>query len=120
MGRGSGRRGSRGRSSRYSRLHARRSGSRFFRGLIRYRFLFRFRFRIGQSAKMFTHSYSGFNFNRAGMRLLLGNSGFRQIVDDGFCLDLEFASQFVDSDLIRIGHCPPGRLLVSVLVRNFG
>ncbi len=54
------------------------------------------------------------------MRFFLGDAGFGQIVDDGLCLNLELASQFVDSDLIRIGHCPPGRLLVSVLVRNFG
>jgi len=107
--------GSRGRSSRYSRLHARRSGSGFFRCLFRSRLLFRFRFRIGQSAEMFAHSYSGLYLNRAGMRFFLGNSGFGQIVDDGFCLDLEFASQFVDTDLIRIGHCPPGPLLVSAL-----
>jgi hypothetical protein len=82
--------------------------------------LFRFRFRIGERAKVIAHSYSSFFLNRAGVRLFLGNSGVGQIVNDGFCLDLEFASQFVDSDLIRIGHCPPGRLLFSVLVWNFG
>jgi hypothetical protein len=65
---------------------------------------------------MLANLYSGFYLNRAGVRFLLGNAGFRQIVDDGLCLDLKLASQFVDSDLIRIGHCPPGRLLVSVLV----
>jgi hypothetical protein len=78
--------------------------------------LFGRRFRVGECAKMFAHFYRGFYFDRAGMRLFLGNAGFGQIVNDGLCLDLELASQFVDSDLVRIGHCPPGRLLVSVLV----
>jgi hypothetical protein len=71
---------------------------------------------FGGGAKMLAHLHSGFYLDRAGMRFFLGNAGFGQIVDDGLCLDLELASQFVDSDLIRIGHCPPGRLLVSVLV----
>jgi len=69
---------------------------------------------------MLAHLYSGFYIDRAGMRFLFSNAGFGQIVNDGLCLDLELASQFVDSDLIRLGHCPPGRLLFSLLVRNFG
>jgi hypothetical protein len=108
----------RGRRRRRDRggLHASRSGGCVFGCFIRYRFLFRRYFRVGQGAKMFAHLYRGFYLDRAGMRLLLGNAGFGQIVNDGLCLDLELASQFVDSDLVRIGHCPPGRLLVSVLV----
>jgi hypothetical protein len=78
--------------------------------------LFRLHFGFGDGAKMLAHSYGGFYIDRAGMRFFLGNAGFGQIVNDGLCLDLKLASQFVDSDLIRIGHCPPGRLLVSVLV----
>jgi hypothetical protein len=105
----------RGRSGRCG-LHARHSGSGFLRCFIRYCLLFRFRFRVGQRAKVFAHSYGGFYFNRTGMRFFLGNSGFRQIINDGLRLDLELASQFVDSDLIRIGHCPPGPLLVPALV----
>jgi hypothetical protein len=96
-------------------LEASRPGGGFFGSLVRYRFLFRFCFRVGECAKVVAHLHRGFYFNRTGMRLFLGNSGFGQIVNNGFCLDLEFASQFVDSDLIRIGHCPPGRLLFSVL-----
>ena len=97
-------------------LHASRAGRGFLRCLIRYRLLFRRCFFIGERAKVFAHLYRGFYFNRAGVRFFLGDSGFRQIVDDRLRLDLEFASQFVDSDLIRIGHCPPGRLLLFVLV----
>jgi hypothetical protein len=97
-------------------LQASQSRGRFLRCLICYRFLFGLRFGFRQRAKMLAHLYRGFYLDRAGMRFFLGNAGFGQIVNDGLCLDLKLASQFVDSDLIRIGHCPPGRLLVSVLV----
>ena len=97
-------------------LHASRSGGCFFRCFIRYCFLFGRCFLFGECAKVIAHFYRGFYLNRAGMRLLLGDAGFGQIVNDDLCLDLELASQFVDSDLVRIGHCPPGLLLVSVLV----
>jgi hypothetical protein len=73
-------------------------------------------FLFGERAKVFAHFYRGFYFDRTGVRFFLGNAGLGQIIDDGLGLDLELASQFVDSDLIRIGHCPPGRLLFSVLV----
>ena len=107
---------SRGRRSYHGRLHASRSGGCFFRRLVRYGPLLGHCLCVGNCAKVLAHFYCGFYLNRAGMRFFLGNAGFGQIVDDGFCLDLEFASQFVDSDLVRIGHCPPGRLLFSVLV----
>jgi hypothetical protein len=107
--------GRRRRRSYHGGLHTSRSGRGFLRCLIRYRFLFRRGFFISERAKVFAHLYRSFYFNRAGMRFFLGDSGFRQIVDDRLRLDLEFASQFVDSDLIRIGHCPPGPLLLSVL-----
>jgi hypothetical protein len=111
--------GRRWRRSNHGGLHASRFGGSFFRSLIRNCLLLGLYFRLGGCAKVLAHSYSGLHFDRAGMRFFLGNAGFRQIVDDGFCLDLELASQFVNSDLIRICHCPPGRLLLSVLVRNF-
>jgi len=38
------------------------------------------------------------------MRLLFRYAVPRQQVNDGFGLDLEFAGQFVDSDLIYVGH----------------
>lgn len=100
----------------HSRLHARGSGRRIFRRLIRYRLVLGLRLGLSDRAKMLAHLYRGFHFNRTGMRFLLGDSSFGQIVNDGLCLNLEFASQFVDSDLIRIGHCPPGPLLFPVLV----
>jgi hypothetical protein len=78
--------------------------------------LFGLRFRFREPAKIFAHFDRGFYLDGAGMRFFLGNAGLGQIVNDGLCLDLELASQFVDTDLVRIGHCPPGLLLVSVLV----
>jgi hypothetical protein len=107
------------RRSYHSGLHASSSGGRLFRSLVRYCLLFGLCFRVGDRTKVLAHPYSGFYLNRAGMRFFLGNSGLGQIVNDGFCLDLELTSQFVDSDLIRICHCPPGRLLFALLVRNF-
>ncbi len=108
--------GRRRRRSDRSGLHASRSGGCIFRGFIRYCFLFGLCLCFGECAKVFAHLYRGFYLDRTGMRFFLGNAGFGQIVNDGLCLDLELTSQFVDSDLIRIGHCPPGRLLFSVLV----
>ena len=104
------------RRSHDGRLHASSSGGCVFRRLVRYRLLFCLRFCFGDCAKVLAHFYRGGHFNRAGMRFFLGNAGFGQIINDGLCLDLELASQFVDSDLVRICHCPPGRLLFSVLV----
>jgi hypothetical protein len=100
----------------HRRLHTSCSGSCVLRRLIRYCLLFGLRFGFGDGAKMLAHLYCGFHLDRTGMRFFLGDAGFGQIINDGLCLDLELTSQFVDSDLIRIGHCPPGRLLVSVLV----
>jgi hypothetical protein len=114
--RSGGRRNHGRRWSYYSGFHASRSGGCFFRRLIRYRLLFGLCLCVGDCAKVLAHLYRGGHFYRARMRFLLGNAGFGQIVDDGLCLDLQLASQFVDSDLVRIGHCPPGRLLFSVLV----
>jgi len=108
-------RGSRRRGN-HGGLHASRSGGCVLRRFIRYCFLFGRCFLFCECAKVFAHFYRGFYLDRTGMRFFLGNAGFGQIVNDGLCLDLELASQFVDSDLVRIGHCPPGRLLVSVLV----
>jgi hypothetical protein len=115
----SGRRWNRGRRRRRSYgsgFHTGRSCGCFLRRFIRYGLLFRSRFRIRERTKMLAHLDRGLYFDRTGMRFFLGNAGLGQIVDDGLGLYLQLASQFVDSDLIRIGHCPPGRLLLSLLV----
>jgi hypothetical protein len=78
--------------------------------------LFSRNFRVSKRAKMLAHPYRRGYFNRAGVRFFLGDASFGQIVDDRLCLDLKFTSQLIDTDLIRICHCPPGRLLISVLI----
>jgi hypothetical protein len=76
---------------------------------------------FGDGTKMFAHFYRGGYFNGTGMRFFLGYASLGQIVNNRFCLDLELASQFINTNLIRICHCPPGRLLLlAILVRNFG
>jgi hypothetical protein len=42
--------------------------------------------------------------DRAGVRLLLGYSKTRQKINNGFRLDLEFAREFIDADLICVAH----------------
>ncbi len=69
---------------------------------------------------MLAHSFGRIDINRARMRLLFSDAGIGQIIDDSFCLDLEFACQLVDSDLIQICHCPPGILLCAGFFRRFG
>ena len=73
---------------------------------------------FGKSAKVLPHISAADDINRTRMRLFFRNAGFRQIVDDRLCLDLEFARQLVDADLIRLAHCPPGRLLLAILFRR--
>lgn len=71
---------------------------------------------------MFPHPHGRIDINRARMRLLFRDAGFGQVVEDDFRLDLEFARQLVDADLVRLAHCPPGLLLTSLLrgFRAFG
>jgi hypothetical protein len=42
--------------------------------------------------------------NRAGVGLLFGNAESGQKVNDGFRLDLEFARELIDADLICVAH----------------
>ena len=50
--------------------------------------------------------------NGAGVRLFFCDACFRQIVEDRPCFDLEFAGQFVDANLICVGHRPRGSFLL--------
>jgi len=110
----SGRHG-RGRLRRYrSRSGYRRSGrsrSRFRRRLFRrgsLRGLLGFGrfFSRRQIAKVLAHPLGVHEIDRARVRLLFGDAGFWEVLDQDFRLDLEFSSQFVDPDLIGICHSP--------------
>ena len=63
-------------------------------------------FRCGQTAKMLSNALGVHQVNRAGVRLLFGDASFWEVLDQDFRLDLEFSSQFVNSDLIGICHSP--------------
>ena len=55
------------------------------------------RFRV--SPQMFADQLRLVLFERAGMRLLLGNAHQRQDVKNGFALDFQFPRQIIDSNL---------------------
>jgi hypothetical protein len=114
--------GRRGRRSNHRRLHARCFGGCFFRGLFRRCVFLSGDLSFGHIPEMFAHPYGGVDIDGTRVGLFLGNTGFRQIIDDCLGLDLEFARQFVDADLIRFCHCPPGLLLATIdatIVRRF-
>lgn len=53
---------------------------------------------------MLPHAVGLIVLNRARMRLLFGDADLRQVVDQDFCLDLEFPREFVDADLAGFWH----------------
>ncbi len=60
------------------------------------------RFGCRESLEMLPHEFGVVQVERARVRLLFGDADFRQIIDQDFCLDLEFPCQLVDADLIWI------------------
>jgi hypothetical protein len=62
----------------------------------------RFLFRSAQ--KLLAHFLSDVGRNRARVRLLFRDAIPGQQINNGFRLDLEFAGQLVNSDLIDVGH----------------
>ncbi|HVB08193.1 MAG TPA: hypothetical protein VNF00_04535 [Candidatus Acidoferrales bacterium] len=48
---------------------------------------------------MLPHAVGLIILHRTGMRFLFGDADLRQVVDQDFCLDLEFPREFVDADL---------------------
>jgi len=102
----------RGRSRRRARLHCGWRGRFHPRGLRRCfsRLFFYFgsgfylRFLFGGALNFFAHLFRDVRGDRARVRLLFRDAIPRQQINDGFRLDLEFAGQLVDSDLIYVGH----------------
>src|SRR6516162_1531756 len=99
------------RRSRYGRSGSRRGGSGSARGrangsrlgLCGFRSL-RGSLGFGQLAEMLAHEFSVIEIKRARVRLLLGNADLRKIFDENFRFDLELSRQFIDPNLIRVGH----------------
>jgi hypothetical protein len=86
---------------RWNRARSLRLGGRRFRS-------FRRRFLSGEIVEMFSREFRVIEIQRTGVRLFLRDADLRQEVDQHLGLDLEFPGQFVNSNLVRIGHAPLG------------
>ena len=84
------------------RLWPPRSGlrCRFFRGA----FGFRGGLSVSDTFQMVLNFFRDIGGNRAGVGLLFGNAESGQKVNNGFRLDLEFARELIDADLICVAH----------------
>jgi len=89
---------------RRGRSHARSLRSRFLRFFFRFGSRFRLRFLYGGPLNLFAHFLGNVRGDRTRVRLLFRDAIPGQQVNDGFGFDLEFAGQFVDSDLIYVSH----------------
>ena len=87
-----------------SRPHPRGFRCRFLRFFVRFGNRFRLRFFFGSALNLFAHFFRDVRGDRTRVRLLFRDAIPRQQVNDGFRLDLEFAGQLVNSDLIYVGH----------------
>jgi hypothetical protein len=63
-------------------------------------------FRSRQTCKMLARKFGVFEIERARVRLFFRDANFRQELDQDFRLDLEFARQLINSNLIGICHQP--------------
>jgi hypothetical protein len=59
-----------------------------------------------QAAEMLAHQFRVLQVNRARVRLFFRDTGFREVVNQDFRLDLQFPRQLVNPDLIGICHSP--------------
>jgi hypothetical protein len=61
-------------------------------------------FGIGNTFQVVLNLFRHIGGNRTGVRFLFGNAKTGQKVNDGFRLDLEFARQLINADLICVAH----------------
>jgi len=87
-----------------SRSHPRGLRSRVLRFFFGFGSCLGVRFFFGGSLNLFAHLLRDIRGNRTRVRLLFRDAVPRQQVNDGFRLDLKFAGQLVNSDLIYVGH----------------
>jgi hypothetical protein len=52
------------------------------------------------------HQFGVLQVDRARVRLFFRDAGFREIVNQDLCLDLQFSRQLINPDLIGICHSP--------------
>jgi hypothetical protein len=67
----------------------------------------RLRGRLPRTAQVRPHFFGFVFFERAGVSLLLGDSDYREHIQNGFALDFQFSCEIVDSNLTH----PPFRVL---------
>lgn len=77
-----------------------RSGRGFFRGA----FGFGGGFGVRDTLQVVLNFFRNIGGNGTGVRFLFGNAETCQKVNDGFRLDLEFAGELIDADLICVAH----------------
>jgi hypothetical protein len=78
--------------------------SRFRRGFFRGAFGFRSAFGVRYALQVLLNFFRDIGGNRTGVRLLFLDSKTRQKVNDSFRLDLDFARELIDADLICVAH----------------
>jgi hypothetical protein len=78
--------------------------SRFRRGFLGGAFGFGGAFGVRYTLQVLLNFFGYIGGNRAGVRFLFGNAESGQKVNDGFRLDLEFARELIDADLICVAH----------------
>jgi len=61
-------------------------------------------FRFRDPLNFLSYFFRNVGRNRTGVRLFFRDSETGQKINDRFGLDLQFAGQFVDSNLIRVAH----------------
>jgi hypothetical protein len=86
------------------RLHARCFGRRFLRFLLRLRRGLSRSLGVGNSLEVLADLFRNIGRDGTRVRLLFADTIPRQEVNDGLGLDLEFAGQLVDSDLVYVSH----------------
>ena len=87
-----------------SRSHSRSLRCRFLRLFFYFGSRLRLGLFFGSALNLFAHLFRNVRGDRTRVRLLFRDAVPRQKVNDGFRLDLEFAGQLVNSDLIYVGH----------------
>jgi hypothetical protein len=87
-----------------NRSHPRGLGRGILDFFLRLGSRFRLCFLLGGALNLLAHFLRDIHRNRARVRLLFRDAIAGQQVNNGFGLDLEFSGQFVDSDLIYVGH----------------
>jgi hypothetical protein len=92
------------RRCRRCRPHSRSLGRHILRFFFRLGRRFRLRFRFRDALNLLAHFLRNVHRNRTRVRLLFRDAEAGQKINDRLGLDLQLASQLVDSDLVCVAH----------------